>query len=88
MRGPLFPLLLALHAASGAAFIGTSVPGLARRQLPGRHARARCTRSATMSSASADASALHTGIEALADKYDAFLIDQWGVMHDGKTVLL
>jgi len=41
-----------------------------------------------MSSASADASALHTGIEALADKYDAFLIDQWGVMHDGKTVLL
>jgi ribonucleotide monophosphatase NagD (HAD superfamily) len=27
---------------------------------------------------------LHGGLEELAEKYDAFLIDQWGVMHDGK----
>eukprot|EP00960_Hanusia_phi_P069681 767141-Hanusia_phi.AAC.12 len=25
------------------------------------------------------------GVGELADRYDAFLIDQWGVMHDGKT---
>ena len=26
---------------------------------------------------------LHDGLAELVDKYDAFLIDQWGVMHDG-----
>jgi len=29
------------------------------------------------------APSLHDGIAEFVDKYDAFLIDQWGVMHDG-----
>ncbi len=27
---------------------------------------------------------LHQGMKDIADKYDAFLLDQWGVLHDGK----
>jgi ribonucleotide monophosphatase NagD (HAD superfamily) len=26
---------------------------------------------------------LHQGMKDIADKYDAFLLDQWGVLHDG-----
>ena len=28
---------------------------------------------------------IHQGMSTLADKYDAFLLDQWGVIHDGTT---
>ncbi len=28
---------------------------------------------------------LHQGMKDIADKYDAFLLDQWGVLHDGKV---
>jgi hypothetical protein len=27
---------------------------------------------------------LHQGMKDIADNYDAFLLDQWGVLHDGK----
>ena len=27
--------------------------------------------------------AFHPGLAALADRYDAFIVDLWGVMHDG-----
>jgi HAD superfamily hydrolase (TIGR01459 family) len=28
---------------------------------------------------------IHTGLSALADRYDAFILDLWGVLHDGVT---
>jgi hypothetical protein len=27
---------------------------------------------------------LHTGLKSLADRFDYFIVDQWGVLHDGK----
>ena len=74
---------LLAHAAVAAAF-GIACPlNLVRRPLPSLRAR-QCSPPIAMSESSG--AQLHDGIEALAGKYDAFLVDQWGVMHDGKTV--
>ena len=29
---------------------------------------------------------LHEGMAAVADRYDAFILDVWGVLHDGVTL--
>ena len=74
---------LLAHAAVAAAFSIACPLNLARRPLPVLRAR-QCSPPVAMSESSG--AQLHEGIEALADSYDAFLVDQWGVMHDGKTV--
>ena len=28
---------------------------------------------------------LHPGVKSLSTKFDYFIVDQWGVLHDGKT---
>ena len=71
-----------MHVTAAAAFGLASPPRLVRQPLPACRAR-HCSSPVAMSSASVE---FHEGIEALAGEYDAFLIDQWGVMHDGKTV--
>ena len=71
-------VVLLLRAAVTDGFVLPSI--LRSSLLP--HVRSRRSCSAVAMCA---APSLHQGLEQLADKCDAFLIDQWGVMHDGKT---
>jgi len=82
--GFLFCLLMAsaLGAADGFAAGGLQCLG---RQRLGSASKRPC--SIQLVTTACSAPLLHDGLEALADKYDAFLIDQWGVMHDGTAVI-
>jgi ribonucleotide monophosphatase NagD (HAD superfamily) len=79
LRGAGAVLLL---AATADGFSSPLARGeLGRALLPSVHASRALS---VVSMCAADPKpALCGGLEELADKYDAFLIDQWGVMHDG-----
>ena len=73
-------LVLALaHTAQG--FLSAS----SRRALVAPTRAARPPRERVRRCLALRAAAVLDGLEEVADRYDAFLIDQWGVMHDGTT---
>jgi HAD superfamily hydrolase (TIGR01459 family) len=76
---------LILFANAAAGFHAPLAP-LTRRAAWSRGAGPpRVRRCLAVLAAAAAPAALHGGLEELAERYDAFLIDQWGVMHNGKT---
>ena len=73
--------LLALHLCSAAnAFAANAY---------GRHGskRLRATRQLTRRAANMDTQFAVSGLGALADRYDVFLLDQYGVLHNGAKLL-
>jgi len=81
--GFLFCLLVAAALGAADGFAAGGLQCLRRQRLSSASKRP-C--SIQLVTTACSAPLLHDGLEALADKYDAFLIDQWGVMHDGTTV--
>jgi hypothetical protein len=81
MARPRIAVALVLALAQGAAAFHAVRAPLA---VGGRLHRERVRRCLAVRAAAAAPAVLH-GIEEVVDRYDAFLIDQWGVMHDGTT---
>ena len=73
-----------LCAKTAAGFHAPLGP-LTRRAAWSPGAPPRVRRGLAVFAAAASPAARHGGLEELAERYDAFLIDQWGVMHNGKT---
>ena len=71
-------LLGAAATAEGFVCVSPELMGAARRA--GKRPRPAVCVKASHAEAAPN---VHPGLEQLADEYDAFLIDQWGVMHDG-----